>query len=38
MKEIITATNVAHAREIAAYLLRRRGFNPSQVLIEVIKR
>jgi hypothetical protein len=37
MKETITATSVAQAREIAVYLLRRRGFNPSQVRIEVIK-
>jgi hypothetical protein len=37
MKETITATGVSQARWVAEQVLRRRGFNPRQVRIDVIK-
>ncbi len=37
MKETITATSTDHARSIARLVLRRRGFSPHQVRLEVVK-
>jgi hypothetical protein len=37
MKETITATGAEQARWVAKEILRRRGFNPANIRVEVIR-